>query len=225
MLLQVRVDATERHTATIVWLHGLGASGYDFEPIVPMLDLPQVRFVFPHAPERPVTVNGGLEMPAWYDITSLDFDDDRASDGDVAASARDIEALVRKEIDAGIPSERVFVVGFSQGAAMALHVALRFEQSLAGVVCLSGYLLQRRETAAQIHEANRAIPILCCHGTDDDLVPCDLGKETYDFLQAKTASKNIRWHDFPIGHEVSPPQIEVIAQWLRERLADDDQSA
>ncbi len=224
MLPRVRVDATSRHTATIVWLHGLGASGYDFEPIVPMLDLPEVRFVFPHAPERAVTVNGGLELPAWYDVTSLDFGDDRAAAGDIAESAAEIATILRAELDAGISSERLVLVGFSQGAAMALHVALRFDQPLAGVACLSGYLLQRRETASQIHEANRSIPILCCHGKLDDLIPSELGKETYDFLQAKTKSRDIRWEEFPIGHEVSPEEIEVIAAWLRERLPPEDDS-
>ena len=220
MLPRVRVDATSRHTATIVWLHGLGASGYDFEPIVPMLDLPHVRFVFPHAPERPVTINGGLELPAWYDITSLDFSDDRANPDDIAETTAEIDEILRAEIDAGIDSTRVLLVGFSQGGAMALHVALRFPQPLAGVACLSGYVLQRRETAAQVSDANRSIPILCCHGTLDDLVPCDLGKEAYDFLQAKTKSKDIRWEEFAMGHEVSPEEIEVIARWLRERLGD-----
>jgi phospholipase/carboxylesterase len=202
-----------------VWLHGLGADGHDFEPVVPRLRLPGVRFVFPHAPARPVTINGGFVMPAWYDILSLERREDREDARDIAVSAGQIEALLRREVERGVPSSRVVLAGFSQGAAMALHVGIGFDQPLAALVCLSGYQVLASTMAAHWRQDNRTTPILCCHGVYDDVVPVDLGRQAYDFVRTESRSTQVQWREYPIAHEVSPAEIDAVGDWLRERLA------
>lgn len=202
----------------VVWLHGLGASGHDFEPIVPMLGQPRLRFVFPHAPAQPVTINGGFVMPAWYDILTLDRSPDRESEPDIRRSAELVEALLQREKDRGVPAERIVLAGFSQGAAMAMHVGLRHAESLAGLLVLSGYRVLADRLEAERSEANRAVPMLLCHGTQDPMLPIDLGHEARDHLRETMPQADIRWHEFPIGHEVSVPEIEHVAAWLAERF-------
>jgi phospholipase/carboxylesterase len=203
---------------SVMWLHGLGADGHDFEPIVPMLRRPNVRFVFPHAPSQPVTINGGFVMPAWYDILTLDRNPDRESEPDIRRSAALVEALLQREKDRGVPAERIVLAGFSQGAAMALHVGLRHTEALAGLVILSGYRVLPERFEAERSEANRRTPILFCHGLRDPVLPLELGKEAHDFMKAQMPEATIDWHQYPIEHSVSEPEIEVVARWLAERF-------
>lgn len=202
----------------MVWLHGLGADGHDFAPIVPVLRLPHARFVFPHAPAMPVTINGGFVMPAWYDIRSLDRAPDREDAEDIRVSAECIAELLEREIDRGIPAERIVLAGFSQGAAMALHVGLRFPKRLAGIVVLSGYLVLPETLAAEWHAENRSTPVLFGHGRHDDLVPMASGREAFDRVQRHRPPAHTSWHEFPIGHEVDDAEIDVVARWLKAQL-------
>lgn len=205
-------------TASVIWLHGLGADGHDFEPIPPLLGLPHVRFVLPHAPHRPVTINGGYVMRAWYDILSLDFSGVRESESDIRSSQAQIEALIRRENQRGIASERIVLIGFSQGAAMALHVGLRWPEQLAGVVVLSGYLLMGDRLAQERSPANASTPLLFCHGSQDPIVPIWLGKAAYDQVAALDPERPMQWYDYPMQHAVCPEEIAEIARFLRERL-------
>lgn len=200
-------------------MHGLGADGNDFAPVVPILQLPDVRFVFPNAPTMPVTINGGAVMRSWYDIKTLDRSPDRESEPDIRASAKHIEALLAREVERGVPPHRTVLAGFSQGAAMALHVGVRHPQALAGIMVLSGYRLVPGTFETESSAANRGTPLLFCHGTHDDMLPLALGKEAHDYMRAHTDGAAIEWHEFPIGHSVCPEEIEIIARWLGERLA------
>ncbi|MCA9653516.1 MAG: alpha/beta hydrolase [Myxococcales bacterium] len=214
----VEIEPEGEPLGSVVWLHGLGADGHDFEPIVPMLRQPRLRFVFPHAPSQPVTINGGWVMPAWYDILTLERSSDRESEADIRRSAKLVEALLQREKERGIPAERIVLAGFSQGAAMALHVGLRHRQTLAGLLILSGYRVLASTFDAERSEANQGTPILMAHGRLDPVLPVDLGHEARDFLRERMPEAEIEWHEFPIGHEVSPPEIEVVAAWLSRRF-------
>jgi phospholipase/carboxylesterase len=204
---------------SVIWMHGLGADGHDFEPIVPHLGLPEtpgVRFVFPHAPRRAVTINMGLLMPAWYDIRDLGSGRNEDEAG-IRDSAARITALVDRERERGVPSRGVVLAGFSQGGAMALHVALRHPEPLAGVMVLSGYLVCADALAAEIHDANRRLPIFQAHGTDDPMVPLRRGRETRDRLAALGLA--VEWRTYPMAHQVVPEEIADIGTWLRGVLA------
>ena len=200
---------------SIVWLHGLGASGHDFEDVVPMLELPRVRFVFPHAPRLPVTINGGLIMPAWYDITSL-----AAARGENERHVRESAALIRnlvaREIERGVPASRVVLAGFSQGGALALYVATRYPESLLGILVLSGYEILAATREAEASAQNAATPMLSCHGTYDPLVPLAAGRQAYE---AYAPGRAAEWRAFPIAHQVSLDEIHVVRDWLHERFA------
>lgn len=200
----------------VIWLHGLGADGHDFAPIVPMLRLPNVRFVLPHASTRAVTINGGFRMRAWYDILALDFSGVRESERDIHDSTAQVRALIERERASGIASERIALVGFSQGAAMALHVGVRAHERLAGIAVLSGYMLLGGKTIADERSPiNAATPTLFCHGRQDAIVPMFLGKAAHDQLRALDPARPLAWHDYAMGHEVCPEEIAVIAGWLR----------
>jgi phospholipase/carboxylesterase len=214
--LEFGPPASQAAPASVIWLHGLGADGHDFAPIVPMLRMPSVRFVLPHADTRPVTINGGFVMRAWYDILGLDFSGVRESERHIVESAEQISALIERERLRGTPSERIALVGFSQGGAMALHVGVRARERLAGIAMLSGYLLLGGKTlAAERDLANATTPVLICHGSRDPVVPVFLGKAAHDQLKALDPERPIEWHDYPMGHEVCPEEIAVIAKWLR----------
>jgi phospholipase/carboxylesterase len=207
--------------ATVVWLHGLGADGYDFAPIVPMLGLPHARFVFPHAPAMPVTINGGHVMPAWYDIRSLDRvskGPEREHPDHIRASARRIAAVLEQEIDRGVRPDRIVLAGFSQGAAMALHVGPRFRERLAGIVVLSGYIVLPDTIPGEWNGAARRAPMLFAHGRHDDIVPIDAGREAIEVARQHGDAASTSWHEFSIGHEVSTEEIGVVARWLQLRL-------
>lgn len=214
-------------TASVIWLHGLGADGHDFEPIPPLLGLPHVRFILPHAEPRPVTINGRFVMRAWYDILSLDFASRRSaadltgvreSEPDILRSQAQIEALIRRENQRGIPSERIVLIGFSQGGAMALHVGLRWPERLAGVVVLSAYLLMAERTKTERNPANATTPMLFCHGSQDPIVPIWLGKAAHDQIAALDPERPIQWFDYPMPHAVCPEELAEIARFLRERI-------
>ena len=204
--------------ASVVWLHGLGADGHDFPPIVPELGLPPghgVRFVFPHAPVRPVTVNGGMRMRAWYDILGVDFDR-RVDEQGVRDSAHRVSLLVERERERGVASVRIVLAGFSQGGAIALHVGLRHPEPLAGILALSTYLACDADLETERAPANRAIPILMAHGTADPMVPHALGTAARDRLRALGYAPE--WREYPMMHQVCLEEIEAVGAWLRRRL-------
>ncbi|MBR9792181.1 MAG: alpha/beta fold hydrolase [Gammaproteobacteria bacterium] len=205
--------------ATVIWLHGLGDSGHGFAPVVPELRLPDalgVRFVFPHAPERPVTINGGMRMRAWYDIKSMDFDK-RADLTGVRESAEQVEQLIETEISNGVPAEKIILAGFSQGGVIALHLGPRFSKSLGGIMGLSTYMCQPELLADEAHPANQQTPVFMAHGEMDDVVPIAMGKAAYDTL---TANKyNVSWQSYRMQHNVNMDEINAISQWLQARLA------
>ncbi|HCA77375.1 MAG TPA: carboxylesterase [Alteromonas sp.] len=205
--------------ATVIWLHGLGDSGHGFAPIVPELRLPDalgVRFVFPHAPERPVTINGGMRMRAWYDIKSMDFDK-RADLTGVRESAEQVEQLIEAEISNGVPPEKIILAGFSQGGVIALHLGPRFSKSLGGIMGLSTYMCQPELLAGEAHPANQQTPVFMAHGEMDDVVPIAMGKAAYDTLTAN--QYNVSWQSYRMKHNLNMDEINAISQWLQARLA------
>jgi phospholipase/carboxylesterase len=206
-------------TASVIWLHGLGADGHDFVPIVPELKLPAVpsiRFVFPHAPMRPVTLNMGMRMRAWYDIKTLTAEG-RADEPGLRESTDRVVQLIEAERALGIPSERIVIAGFSQGGALALHVALRHPEPLAGILALSCYLPLQAVLANALSDANRQTPILMCHGQHDPVLPLALGVAACNWLRA--AGYRVEWKEYPMEHQVCLPEIQDIASWLRARLS------
>ena len=214
----VTLEPDRPANSAVIWLHGLGADGHDFVPIVPELRLPTslpIRFVFPHASVRPVTINNGYSMRAWYDIKGLSRDGNEDD-----AGIRGSEALVRKLIETqnskGIPSTRIVIAGFSQGGAVALQTALRHPQSLAGVMALSTYLPLRASLATEASAANRAIPILMCHGTQDGVVSMQLGEWSRDHLLHLGYA--VDWRTYPMPHSVSMEEVMDMSRWLQERL-------
>jgi phospholipase/carboxylesterase len=215
----VEVSSGPDPTALVIWLHGLGADGHDFEPLVPQLTwpgAPDIRFVFPHAPVRPVTLNGGMPMRAWYDIISIDAGRDHDGRG-IVDSVNQSAALINREIDRGIPADRIVLAGFSQGGAIAVQLALRFPQRLAGLIALSTYLLFSDRLGSQSHEANQGLPIFVGHGTSDPMVPFSMGEELT--RQLESIGYPVDWHSYPMPHAVCPQEISDITAWLRERLA------
>ena len=195
---------------TVIWLHGLGADGHDFEPVVPMLDLGvPVRFVFPHAPVRPVTVNGGMEMRAWYDI---DPRQPLAGTADIRESADAVEALVRGEEARGVPRSRIALAGFSQGGVIALHLALRSESRFAGVMALSTYVHDHEHLADEISFASIDTPLFMAHGQMDPMIPITRAITSRETLIA--LGYGVEWHEYGMGHEVCPQEIADIATWL-----------
>jgi phospholipase/carboxylesterase len=205
---------------SVIWLHGLGADGNDFAPIVPELvdaAWPGVRFVFPHAPVRPVTVNNGMPMRAWYDIKGLAIDDKQDAEG-IRGSIDDVEALIARENERGMPTSRIVLAGFSQGGAMALSAGLRHREALAGILVLSAYLPLHDTIEAERSGANHATPIFWGHGTADPIVPMTLGEHSRQALEA--LGHRVEWHTYPMAHQVSLPEIGDIRTWLSERFAD-----
>ncbi len=205
-------------TSSVIWLHGLGADGHDFEPIPPLMKLPHTRFILPHAEHRPVTINRGFVMRAWYDILSLSFDGVRNSEPDIRTSQAQIEALIKRENERGVPSERIVLVGFSQGGAMSLHTGLRWTEPLAGIVVLSAYLLLSDQLEREASPQNSATPMLFCHGRQDPVVPVFLGKAAYEQVRAANPERQIAWFDYPMQHAVCPEELAEIARFLHRCL-------
>jgi phospholipase/carboxylesterase len=208
----VEIEPDRAPVGSVVWLHGLGASGHDFEDVVPMLERPDLRFVFPHAPQRPVTINMGLIMPAWYDIERLDSPRSHANPAHVAESCDLVRALLEREQQRGVPASRIVLAGFSQGGAIALHLGTRYEQALAGILVLSGYELFPEAREAESAPANSATPMLFCHGAHDPLIPIAWARATH----AAHASRHRRcdWHEFEMAHAMCLEEIRVIRDWL-----------
>jgi len=214
----VEKETGSHPTHSIIWLHGLGADGNDFAPIVPELaapDWPALRFVFPHAPVRPVTLNGGMPMRAWYDIAGTAIADKQDEAG-IRASMADVEHLIAREAERGIPAERVFLAGFSQGGAIALSAGLRHAERLAGIVAMSTYLPLHDKTADELASANRATPVFQAHGTADPVVAPALGTMTRDWL--REAGYAVDWHQYPMAHMVCAEEIADLREWLTARL-------
>lgn len=201
--------------ASMILMHGLGADGYDFAPIVEKLNLPNVRFILPHAPAIAVTVNSGYIMPAWYDFYSLTGGSHEDEAG-IQQSQHYIHSLIEKELSRGIAASRIVLAGFSQGGAIALYTALRFPQKLAGVLALSTYLPLKAKLASEAHIANAKTPIFMAHGTDDDVVSLDLCKVSLNVLQANHF--DVRWHQYHMAHNVSLEEIEDIRTFLSQIL-------
>ena len=206
------------HTASVIWLHGLGADGNDFAPIVPELGLAKnsgVRFIFPHAPKRPVTINGGMIMRAWYDVRAMDLTIGEDSDG-IRESAELINEMINRESDE-VPCDRIILAGFSQGGAMILHAGLRYPQTLAGLLALSCYLPLPDSLDDEANDAARGVPVLMMHGDFDPVIPISTADRSRRFLQAR--GYEIDWQRYAMQHAVCPQQIDYIGNWIRDRLS------
>jgi phospholipase/carboxylesterase len=217
-LQTVEVTTGPEPGAAVIWLHGLGADGHDFEPLVPEFTwpgAPDIRFVFPHAPVRPVTINGGMPMRAWYDIRSLGSDRNQDRNG-IATSVNQVAALLRRENERGIDWNRIVLAGFSQGGAIALQLALRYPEKLAGLIALSTYLLLEDELDGSLSEANRDLPVFFGHGVQDPMVPFHLGESAAQRLEQ--LGYPVDWHSYNMMHAVCPEEVRDLSSWLRERL-------
>lgn len=219
LLSTVEVETGHAPAASIIWLHGLGADGHDFEPIVPQLAsaIPRpARFVLPHAPMRPVTINGGMVMRAWFDIFGIDRQI-RQDEAGIRASAASATDLIRRENERGIPAERIVLAGFSQGGAIALHAGLRHPERLAGIMGLSTALPVTHSVASEAAECNARTPVLLAHGTLDPVLPFALGAASRDALLA--LGYDVTWHEYVMPHAVSPEEIADISRWLAQVFA------
>ncbi len=222
LLPHIELNSGPHPDAAVIWLHGLGADGNDFAAIVPELDLARcrsIRFVFPHAPSMPVTVNGGYVMPAWYDIKGADLQKSEDVAG-IQRSALAIEALIANEVARGVDARRIVLAGFSQGCAVALHTGLRHGAPLAGIIALSGYLPLAASLAAEANPANRQVPVVMAHGSADPVVPIARGEASRDVLQ--TMGYAVQWHSYPMQHSVHPREIQDIGAFLQSVLGRDD---
>ena len=219
LLPSIELEVGPRPDAAVIWLHGLGADGNDFVPIVEEMRLPSslsMRFVFPHAPVRPVTLNNGLRMRAWYDIAPGDITH-RADISGVRASQALVEALIAREIGRGIAARRIVVAGFSQGGVIALHTGLRHAERLAGIVALSTYVVRPDLLAGEASPANRDVPIFMAHGTADPMVRLEWGEAGHRTLVA--AGYRVEWHTYPMPHSVVWQEIEALSAFLARVLA------
>ena len=204
---------------SIIWLHGLGANGHDFEPIVPELNLPpaiKLRFVFPHAPQQPVTIYSGVVMPAWYDIVSPELDH-REDETGIRRSQQHIDALIQRENVRGVATENIIIAGFSQGGAIALHTGLRYPQRLAGILALSTYLPLVQTVRQEVSKINQDLPIFMAHGSHDPIVPLRLGDDSRHYLEQ--FGYQPEWKTYFMEHSVCPDEIRDISQWLFRLLA------
>jgi len=214
----IQVDTGPNPTVSVIWLHGLGASGDDFVPIVRELDLtglPAIRFVFPHAPSMPVTVNNGYVMRAWYDIIGVDLSR-REDEKGLRASQTMVEQLIAQEKARGVPAERIVLAGFSQGCAMTIQTGLRHPEKLAGLLCLSGYVPLHTTIAAERHEANQNTPIFLAHGRGDQVIPIIRAEQSRDLL--KSLGYDVEWHEYLMPHSVCQEEVDDIGAWFRRVL-------
>ncbi len=219
LLPSIEIETAAHPTHAVIWLHGLGANGNDFVPIVPELGLPKtlaVRFVFPHAPEIPVTINGGYVMPAWYDILSLDTVSRQVDLVGIERSRNQINALIAREKARGIPASHIVIAGFSQGGAMAYSVGLTYPERLAGVMALSAYIPSVEWLASQRQVSNQQTPIFAAHGTQDPVVGLPMGQQAVDWLQQQQYP--VQWQQYLMQHQVCLEEIQHIGQWLAQVL-------
>jgi phospholipase/carboxylesterase len=220
----VIIETGPNPIGSVIWLHGLGADGHDFEPVVPELRLPAelpLRFVFPHAPVRPVTINGGMQMRAWYDILSLDGEG-RSEESSVRESAAALLEMIDAEVASGIEPGRIVLAGFSQGGAIVMHAGLRYPQAVAGLMLLSTYLPVPGAFAAEVKEnassQPRSVPIFMAHGSFDPMLPLALGRESADTIES--AGYTIDWREYPMAHGVCPQEIADIRRFLLDVYSD-----
>jgi phospholipase/carboxylesterase len=218
LLEHVEITTGTNPAGTVIWLHGLGADGWDFVPMVKELGLPEnlaLRFIFPHAPMRPVTLNNGYVMRAWYDIAKTELQRMTDEKG-IRESQKQIEAFIAREKQRGIASDKIVLAGFSQGGAIALQTGLRHAEPLAGILALSTYLALAENLAAEGTAANKSIPVFMAHGTEDPVVPINLAETSRDTL--KSHGYNVRWADYPMPHSVCMEEVSAIGEWLTERF-------
>jgi len=214
ILPAVEIEPASPATASIIWLHGLGADGHDFEGLVPALAVPQLqglRFVFPHAPYRPVTINNGYVMRAWYDIFDSSFLHREDATG-IKESSRELEKLIEHEIDRGIVANRIILAGFSQGGAISLYTGLRYTHRLAGIMALSTYLPLKNEEDFIATTAIKNLPIMMAHGMEDPVVPYILATQSRKLLEK--SGFRVEWHSYSMGHSLCPEEIHDITTWL-----------
>lgn len=210
----IEINPTQKEIGSVIWLHGLGADGNDFVPIVQELNLPSdlpLRFVFPHAPLRPVTINNGYVMRAWFDIYSMSLTQ-KIDDAGIADSVKHLEKLIDHELQRGVPSNKIVLAGFSQGAVIALSTGLRYPKPLAGMLALSGFLPNADKILAEATAENFTTPILVAHGTEDPIAPVALGQYVYDTLQK--SKYRVSFHRYAMPHSVCGEEIGDIAEWL-----------
>lgn len=216
LLDSVIIEPAQTAKTSIIWLHGLGADGHDFEGIAPHIILPStaaVRYVFPHAPIRPVTINNGYEMRAWYDIKSVDIaDKSRADKANIDVSVEQVRDLIEEEISKGIPADKIILAGFSQGGVIALQTALQYEKPLGGVMVLSSYVALSDDLLSNLNDANKTIPIFLAHGLQDAVLPYTLFEQTKELL--KEADYSFTEFSYPMEHNVSGEEIADITTWL-----------
>jgi phospholipase/carboxylesterase len=218
MLDAIEIETAPHPQASVIWLHGLGADGSDFEPVVGELHLPArpLRFVFPHAPMQPVTINGGMVMRAWYDVLGNDLARREDASG-VRESQRLLEGLIERERARGSAAGHIVLAGFSQGGAIVLQTGLRHSEHLAGIMALSAYVPLADSLAAEAHAANRGTPVFMAHGAHDPIVPASLGRRSRDLLES--LGYPVEWHEYPMPHAVCAEEIDHIGAWLRRVLA------
>jgi len=219
LLPAIEVETAAMPRFSVIWMHGLGADGSDFEAVVPELGLargPGVRFVFPHAPQMPVTCNGGYVMPAWYDIVSLDSSSRSVDEDGILRSRQAIRRLIERENQRGVPCSRVFLAGFSQGGAVAYTTALTHAEPLAGVIALSTYIPTPQLLEDEATAANQALPVFAAHGTEDEVVSPELGIRARDFLMRH--GHRVEWHEYLMTHSVCLEEVQEIGRWLRDRM-------
>jgi len=215
----IEINPSGEPTAVIIWLHGLGADGHDFEAIVPELHLPEslpIRYVFPHAPVRSITINAGLRMRAWFDILGLNFRADSVDMDQFLESGEMLGALIDNELKSGMPSDRILLAGFSQGGAIVLHTGLQYQKQLAGILAMSMHLPAVHNLATELSPANRKVPIMMVHGQMDPVIPVARAIETRQELTRLGYA--VRWHEYPIQHTVCADEIRDIRSWLLQIL-------
>jgi len=211
----IEVSTGDDPAGAVIWMHGLGADGHDFEPIVPLLELDRpLRFVFPNAPVRPVTINGGMEMRAWYDI---DPRSPLSGDAEIRESAAAIAGLIARETDRGMPARRITLAGFSQGGVIALHLGLRHPDRLAGIMALSTYLHDHEHLTDEVSFASIDVPIFMAHGLADPMIPITRAVTSREVLLR--LEYRVEWHEYAMGHQVCPEEIRDIAAWLNRIYA------
>lgn len=218
MLPCIELETSPNPTCSVIWLHGLGANGNDFVPIIPELHLPAnpaIRFIFPSAPSMPVTVNGGYVMPAWYDIIGRNLMDQEDADG-IKRSAASIIELIEREVERGIDYRHIALAGFSQGCAMVLYIGLRFPHQLAGIIALSGYLPLASSFNSEKHSANQSTPIFMAHGTDDPVVALDRAQASHSLLEK--LGYQLDWNEYPMEHSVNHEELKDISRFFQEVL-------
>ncbi|HCI13100.1 MAG: carboxylesterase [Gallionellales bacterium GWA2_60_142] len=216
ILSHIALESGKHPRHSLIWLHGLGADGNDFVPVAGELELPAaIRYIFPHAPQRPVTINGGYVMRAWYDIAAQDIGA-RQDEAGIRASQADIEALIAQEVARGIAPRNIYLAGFSQGGAIALHTALRQKEPLGGVLALSTYLPLADMASGEARPDALRTPVFMAHGSNDTVVPYALGKSSKDALEKLGCE--VEWHEYAMPHSVCTEELQDIQRWLTERL-------